>query len=121
MSGRRKVMDATARAESLIADIESLPTASKGRGLRVPERIIFDMAAYSAVLQAARDRRLSVDSFIRRSALAMAAFDLDIPVVDLLQRDPRIQRENGAVMKDANGTRFGSWDIESLREVKRGA
>lgn len=100
---------------SVAAAVAELPTAQR-RGATDAAPVAIDIlpGAYGAVLTAARARRVSVASYVRRAALAMAAHDLQVPLAHLLERDPRMARETGASMPDPTGTRFGFWEIERL-------
>lgn len=110
MSDRRLDPRATLRAE-----IDALPSARRSRRPSATSITTdFLPGAYGAVLEASRVRRMSLQAYLRRAALAFAAHDLGIPVTDLLERDPRVARETGFSVEDEAGTRFGSWEIGSL-------
>lgn len=102
------------RRKSLLAAISSLPPSSNA-GRRMFKTPIPEDAAI-LVGRAARGRRMTVESYLRRAAYAMAAHDLDIPVTDILEIDPSVTRRESVVVQDADGSRFGSWEIEGLVE-----
>lgn len=113
-----KQLDPAERAESLLADIEALPRmATYGAKAHGGDAYSVDFlpGALGAVQEAARGRRLTTSSYIRRAALAMAARDLDIPLSDLIERDPRMTRETGFAVSDPEGRKFGAWEIVALR------
>lgn len=101
--------------ESMKAQINSLPTAaSASRPEAVDIRLDVLPGAYGAILQAASARRVTVASFMRRAALAMAAHDLEIPLRELVERDPRMARDINMGVDDPTGRRFGAWEIAEL-------
>lgn len=102
--------------DSILAEVEDLPESRTSR----PQGAFtvtadFLPGASGAIIKAAGLRRLSAAAFVRRAALAMAAHDLDIPLSDLLARDPRMSRQGGFPVDDPAGIRFGAWEIESLK------
>lgn len=104
------------RAQSLIADIDALPPPRRNeRAGAVRIDADFLLAPFSVVRQAALDRRMTTQSYVRRSAYAMACHDLGLPLADILAMDPRAARSNGFGVSDPDGSRFGLWEIESLR------
>lgn len=112
---RGPAMSREDRLDSLMADIDALPRARRSDrpdSVRIETDFLID--PYSAVREAAAERRLSVPAFVRRAAYAMAAHDLGIPVAHLIARDPRVARENGFGVDDPAGMIFGSWEIAAL-------
>jgi hypothetical protein len=99
--------------ESLIADIDALPRAARSR---VEVRFEIPESTMSIILAAARGRRLSAFTYVKRAAYAMACFDLGLPVLDALQRDPTVARENGFSVSDPGGVKFGQWQIAALED-----
>lgn len=100
---------------TLLAEVNDLPDADNGPGDPVSAgQVDFIPGAYGAVMQAAAARRISVASFTRRAAYAMAAHDLGIPLQDLITRDPRMARNTGFPVPDPHMKRFGLWEIERL-------
>ena len=51
---------------------------------------------------------------MRRAAMAFAAYDAGIDVLELFAMDPRVTRETGVGMVDPEGTGFGDWRIKKL-------
>lgn len=100
---------------ALRANIADLPVQ---RSTPRPEAIAigadFLPGVYGAIVKAANARRLSPTSYVRRAALALAAHDLNIPLTDLLERDPRMSRQSGFGVDDPEGTKFGPWVIDGL-------
>lgn len=106
------------RVASLLADIDALPARRTSRKPgAVKAQTDFLDSAFDIVVQAALDRRVSIPAYLRRSAYAMACFDLEIPLSEVLARDPRMARNTGLSVPDPDGTRFGSWEIEKLRDA----
>lgn len=100
---------------TLRAEVNALPNSDTGPGDPVSAgQIDFIPGAYGAVMRAAGERRISVASFARRATYAMAAYDLRIPLQDLIDRDPRMTRNTGFAVPDPKMTRFGLWEIERL-------
>lgn len=101
---------------TLRAEIAALP--AKKNGTR-PDAVALGAdvlrPAYPLIVEAARARRMSVQAYVRRAALAFATHDLEIPFQAALDRDARVTRETGFALIDADGSRFGPWEIESLR------
>jgi len=119
---RRGGLSREERAASLIADIDALPASRRNEragAARVDTDFI--LAAYSIVRQAARERRMSVQAYVRRAVYAMACHDLGVPVTVAFEIDPRVTRDNGFGVSDPDGTRYGSWEIEHLRGEPDGA
>lgn len=108
--------------DTLRAEIAALPTR---RASDPPNAaaVSVDMLlpAYSVVIEAAKARRMSIPAFVRRAAYAMAAHDLDIDLVAVLARDPRLTRDTGFAIVDPDGTKLGVWEIARLfgEEVDR--
>jgi hypothetical protein len=101
--------------EAIEADIADLPVRTRDRrGIVNDHEVDFLPGAYSAIKAAAKRRRLSIPAFIRRAAYAVAAMDLDIPVGELLARDPRCTRDTGLRVDDPQGIRFGSWEVRRV-------
>lgn len=100
---------------ALRANVADLP---EQRARPRPEAVAmspdFLPGAYGAIVKAANARKLSPTSYVRRAALALAAFDLDIPLTDLLARDPRMSRQTGFGVDDPDGVKFGPWEIDGL-------
>lgn len=104
------------RKQSLLAAIAGLPQSRSG-DKPGSTKVTFDTmdAAYSVVLQAAKARRMSVAAYARRAAMAMAAHDLHLPLTEVVERDPRISRENGFTLDvPLDKPTFGLWEIERL-------
>ena len=102
-------------AASMIAQIAGLPVrgySSREDAIKVPADLL--PGAYGAVVKAAKARRISVSSYIRRAVLAFAAHDLEMPLRELVAIDPRMARDTNQQMPDPEGRRFGPWEIESL-------
>jgi len=105
------------RKAALMAAIDALPvTKGKLRGDLIPASTDFRRGAFGIVIQAARERRMSVGAFMRRAAYAFACHDLEIPLSEALTLDPRVTRETGFALEDPDGVKFGPWEIESLKE-----
>lgn len=112
MGRRIRELTPAERTASLLADIEALPRLNKrAASLTVSVDAVFRLAPYSIVREAAKLRRLHVASYVRRAAYALACADLGIPVTEALDRDPFVTRDTGATIEDAEGTRFGSWEV----------
>ena len=81
-------------------------------------KVIFDMRspAHQIVERAAQARRMSVGAYSRRAAMAFAAYDAGIDVLELFAMDPRVTRETGVGMQDPDGTGFGDWRIAGLEQ-----
>lgn len=104
-----------ARKQSLLAAIGALPATRDNRGRdTVPVSAGMPLPTLSIVRQAARERRLTLSSYVKRAAYAFAAYDLGIPVTEVLGMDPRVTRETGHSLDDADGSRFGAWQVENL-------
>lgn len=113
---RRGGLTPEERRRSLIADIDALPGPRRNeRAGAVRVDADFLLAPYSVIRQAARDRRMTTQSYVRRAAYAMACHDLGLPLLDVLAMDPRAARDNGFGVSDPDGSRFGLWEIEKLR------
>ena len=109
------------RVASLLADIDALPARRSSLRLEaIKVQTDFIDSAYDIVVQAASDRRISIPAYLRRAAYAMACFDLEIPLSEALARDPRMARNTGLSVPDPEGTRFGSWEIEKVRDATGG-
>lgn len=105
---------------TLMAEVAAIPESGGSKADVVGAvEIDFLMGAYGAVLQAAAARRISVPAFTRRSAYAMAAHDLNIPLADLIAIDARMTRDSGIPFPDPEMRRFGAWEIEALKVVSR--
>ena len=101
--------------ESLIADVDALPVRRRDRrGVTTDHEVDFLQGPYSAIVRAARARRMSVPAFLRRAAYAVAAADLGIPVHDLIARDPRCARDTGLRIDDPDGVKFGPWEYRRV-------
>lgn len=109
----RLLRDPERRRASVKAAIAALPAAGRTAGSRKVETDYPD-AAYLLLRRCALEREIAVASYIRRATYAMMAHDLGVAVTDLLADDPRVQRYTGAVISDAEGVKFGSWQIEGL-------
>lgn len=94
------------------ADVAALPRSSGGDEMTVT--VMAPPSTMSLLRQAARARRMSVSSYVRRSAYAMACHDLQIPFAEVLARDPRVARETNLGVLDPDGTAFGRWEIDRL-------
>lgn len=108
--------------EVLRAEIAALPRVKTSRrATTVTVATDYRLGAYGIVIEAAKARRMSVATYIRRAAYAMACHDLGVPLSDALTRDPRVARETGVAFSDPEGTRFGEWEIARLygEEVDR--
>lgn len=100
---------------ALRANVADLPDQrARPRADAVAVAADFLPGAYGAIVKAANARRLSPTSYVRRAALALAAHDLDIPLTDLLARDPRMSRQTGFGVDDPDGVKFGPWEIDGL-------
>lgn len=101
--------------ETLRAEIAALP-ARKTSDPAMSTAISVDMLrpAYAIVIEAAKARRMSVPAYIRRAAYAFAAHDLEIDLLDVLARDPRLTRDSGFPIVDPEGTKLGVWKIAGL-------
>lgn len=121
MAKRIHVLTDRDRVESLLAEIDALPAA---RGNRRRDVVVIQTdargAAHSVVLEAAKRRRLSIAAYVRRAAYAMAAYDLKIPLTEVLEIDSRMTRENGYAVDDPDGDKFGLWEIESIADEPHG-
>lgn len=103
------------RDASLLAAIAALPASQGGtRRNAVPVTADFLPGAAGLVQQAAKERRMSTVAYLRRAALAMACHDLEMPLSEALQRDPRVTRDTGYAVLDPEGVKFGRWEIERL-------
>jgi len=101
---------------SLQAELADVPAQQgSSRAASIPVSTDYLPGAYGAVVTAAKARKLSTAAYVRRAALAMAAFDLEIPLIQLLERDPRMSRETGLPVSDPRGRRFGPWVITGLK------
>jgi hypothetical protein len=97
------------------AGIAALPAKSVGDARDViAVDVDFRRPTYGMVIEAAKARRLSVPAYIRRAVYAFAAHDLEIPLQDALDRDPRVTRDTGYSLQDPTGTLFGHWEIARL-------
>lgn len=96
------------------ADVNSMPPSVSDRNGLNKITTDFRFAAYGIIAGAARMRRMSLASYLRRAGLAMAAYDLGIELKALLEIDPRVARETGFVVSDPDGTLFGRWEIRAL-------
>lgn len=105
--------------ETLRAEIAALPARRASDPVHATA-VSVDMLrpAYALVIEAAKARRMSVPAYLRRAAYAFAAHDLQIPLVSVLERDPRLTRDSGFPLKDATGTLLGPWEIASLSEAE---
>lgn len=104
------------RVASLLADIDALPATRRNRRRDIiPSDTDFLPRAYGVVLEAARVRRLSLAAYIRRAVYAMACHDLNLPLSEVLEIDPRMSRETGFPVDDPEGRKFGPWEIEKLK------
>lgn len=116
--GSTSMPSETARPEwvnSVLAAVDDLPEVRVNRRPNATAvSTDFLPGAYGAIVKAAGARRLSVASYVRRAALALAAHDLGIPLSDLLERDPRMSRQGGFPVDDPDGSRFGPWVITEL-------
>lgn len=108
----RKKRDEIDWRERVRASVDALPESRASGGLKLI--VDFLPSGYSALREAAKRRRMSRAAYVRRAVYAMVAYDLGLPVTDLLQRDPRVARETGLGISDPDGTKFGSWQIESM-------
>lgn len=101
--------------KALQAEVEDLPDIGpQRRSDTLGVEVDFIPGAYGTVREAAKIRRVSLAAFVRRSAYAMAAHDLEIPLMDIISRDPRMVRDTGQSMPDPQLRRFGLWEIERL-------
>lgn len=101
--------------EAVLAAIAALPERRVSeRTDAIKSTVDFLSGAYGAVRLAAKIRRLSPAAYMRRAVLAMVAHDLELPLSDLIERDPRMSRESGFAVEDPQGTKFGQWEIERL-------
>jgi hypothetical protein len=101
--------------EAVLAAIAALPASRQDK----PQDSVkiwsdFKNGAFGIVVQAAKVRRISLASYMRRATLAMACRDLEIPLSEALIRDPRIARDTGTPIPDPEGVKFGPWEIEKL-------
>lgn len=98
----------------MIHNIDSIP---------IPEEQILTSyrtfaSAQELIIEAARARRLAIADFVGRSALAVAAYDLDLPwravtKTECAIYDLRTQR------RDAHhGRHFGAWEIGRIDESR---
>lgn len=100
---------------SMMAQVNSLPTSRVSRHEHaIPINLDVFPGAYGAIMQAAKTRRISVASYVRRAALALAAHDLNLSLRELVEVDPRMHRDTNMPIDDPDGRRFGAWEIESL-------
>lgn len=103
--------------EALEADIADLPIRRRDRrGIVTDHETDFLQGPYSAIIAAAKQRRMSIPAYLRRAAYALAAADLGIPVLDLIARDPRCARDTGLRVDDPAGVKFGSWEVRLVSE-----
>lgn len=103
------------RRASILADIDALPPRRTGKRPDIVKvQTDFLEEGHQIVLEAAKDRRVSLPAYIRRAAYAMACQDLGIPLQAALDRDPRMARDTGLSVPDPTGERFGQWEIEGL-------
>lgn len=104
---------------TLRAEIDALP--SVGGAMRSEGSVTcstdFLPGAWGAIVHAARGRKITTNSYVRRAALALAAYDLGIPVTDLFERDPRVAKFSGVPINDPSGLRFGVWGIVDVQAV----
>lgn len=106
--------------DSLLAAIAALPEArTSDRPEVIKAHTDFLPGAFGIVVEAAKDRKMSLAAYIRRAAYAMACHDLELPLSDAITRDPRVTRETGYPIDDPDGVKFGPWEIDSLKEVDR--
>lgn len=97
------------------ARIDAIPAkAAAGESALVSQNVDFRRPTFGMLIEAAKLRRLSVQSYMRRAAYAFAAYDLGLPLSDALDRDPRVTRDTGHRLEDPTGTLFGPWEIEKL-------
>lgn len=98
------------------ADVAALPDSRRPRESDLVKATTdFRLGAHTAVTQAARLRGVTVAAYLRRAAYAMAAHDLGLGLHELTSRDDRMANGTGYSIPDPHGTRFGVWEIESLR------
>lgn len=102
------------RKASLLAAIDALPASKHSPDERLPTMVLMRKDPRSLVLKAAAARRMNLSAYLRRAGYAMACHDLGIPLSEVLAMDPFVSRENGRRMRDAEGTKFGRWEIGSL-------
>lgn len=66
--------------------------------------------------EASRRRNISPTGYIRRAMLAFLAYDLNLPIGDVIATDSRFSPpESRQVIDDPEGKMGGPWDIEDLR------
>jgi hypothetical protein len=92
---------------------ESLPTRAERRSLAVN----LTPAQNSLIQEAARQRNMSLSSFMRRAALAVAAFDCGLTIEEVFENEQLIAGFEGqgkAPRLPAAGRDFGPWRIERM-------
>lgn len=74
-------------------------------------------SAAPSVTKAAADRGMSTSAYIRRAALAFAAFDLGLDLAELLQDEPatRLKSDGPRTNLLEAGEGHGNWTIEGLK------
>jgi hypothetical protein len=74
------------------------------------------LSAAPAVTSAAANRGMSTSAYIRRAALAFAAFDLGIDLDQMLSDEPatRLKSEGPKTNRLEGGEGHGNWRIEGL-------
>ncbi len=94
------------------ADVDAIrPDSDSGK---TSTNIEMHTPAHQIVERAAQARRMTTASYMRRAAMAFAAYDAGIDVLELFAMEPRVTRETGTGMVDPEGTGFGDWRIKKL-------
>ena len=91
-----------------------------GSSLREGQMHIYASSAWLTLLRrAARERDISMVSYVRRAASAFISYDLGVPLVDVVALTPAARQHNTAVggAKEAtqpdDGEGYGSWRIRT--------
>lgn len=73
--------------------------------------------AHPLIQRAAAQRGVATASYIRRAVLAMVAHDLQMPLEEVLEHDPRVAAMDsiGSGVSEPEGQLFGPWRIVEVR------
>jgi hypothetical protein len=80
-------------------------------------RFVTFNSAYRLIGDAAFNRRMKIEDFVGRAALAVACYDADEPWLAVAHNEPPLYdlRRNNMPAKRRYGRDFGDWQIVSMR------
>jgi hypothetical protein len=79
-------------------------------------RVVTFESAYTLIADAAYNRRMLIEDFVGRAALAVAAYDADEPWLAVTYKEPPLRdlRRNNLPPKRKYGRDFGNWQITGM-------